>query len=908
MSKLKKRILSLILCAVLCISFLPVCACGADEGQPIAEENETDIIPEETVLQEDPAIEENDGAAEDEGPPEEENDIAEEPAENTESSTGEAPAAEESAPSFDPETDGQEPEENGEAADADPEAETDDPMESFPEDTEDAPAETTAEPEDTEVAPAETTAEPEDPETPESGDAEPVAAAVSGTGTEAVAASAAKEKKESGEKKGIGDEEPVTIEVILDNITADDGTENEELLNAFTEQLLLEAIPGRQAMKAAKNIGGGFTGVQSAIYGALRSKIEKTAEGTRASTKYTVDLSDFNLSYTASELGFSSFNSSNQSAAVSRAAQKGGIDLHVILSALLADCPYELYWFDKTIGVRPQYTADVTSSKVTINGLSMSFRVAGEYAASNYKLDTTCIDTVNRAINRAKSIADSVSALSDWEKLASFRRQICSLTDYNTAATGYNVTYGNPWQIIWVFDGKDSTKVVCEGYAKAFQYLCDQTSFSSASITCYTVTGKVSSRYSSYAEGHMWNVVTMDDGKNYLVDVTNCDSGSIGSPDKLFLQGYDSGSRSSGYKINMSNSNWVQYSYDMDTFNLYSSRDLTLAQEDYLDNSHIHDGETPVKENVVKATYRAAGSYDEVVYCSICGRELSRTHRTVAKRKLDTPQLKSISSKAAKVTLKWNAVSGAKAYRVLRKEAGSDSWKKIADTTELTYKDKTVTPGARYTYTVRCISKDGSYYMSSFDKTGKTITAAFQLATPELSAVKNTAEGVRIRWTAVSGAEKYRVLRKVSDGKWQKLADVTGTKYTDTTVKIGTSYSYAVRCISKDGKTNMSAYDSSGRTIKAAYVLAAPTLLKAAGSAGKITVRWSAVSGAGKYRVFRKTVDGKWQKLADVTGEKYTDKTAESGTEYIYTVRCVSSDGKRIISDYDRTGLHISCK
>ena len=95
MSKLKKRILSLILCAVLCISFLPVCACGADEGQPIAEENETDIIPEETVLQEDPAIEENDGAAEDEGPPEEENDIAEEPAENTESSTGEAPAAEE---------------------------------------------------------------------------------------------------------------------------------------------------------------------------------------------------------------------------------------------------------------------------------------------------------------------------------------------------------------------------------------------------------------------------------------------------------------------------------------------------------------------------------------------------------------------------------------------------------------------------------------------------------------------------------------------------------------------------------------------------------------------------------------------------------------------------------------------
>lgn len=28
-------------------------------------------------------------------------------------------------------------------------------------------------------------------------------------------------------------------------------------------------------------------------------------------------------------------------------------------------------------------------------------------------------------------------------------------------------------ELIWVFDGDSSTNVVCEGYAKAFQYLCD---------------------------------------------------------------------------------------------------------------------------------------------------------------------------------------------------------------------------------------------------------------------------------------------------------------------------------------------------------------------------------------------------------------------------------------------------
>lgn len=39
------------------------------------------------------------------------------------------------------------------------------------------------------------------------------------------------------------------------------------------------------------------------------------------------------------------------------------------------------------------------------------------------------------------------------------------------------------------------------------------------------------------SEGHMWNHVRMDDGKIYLVDVTNCDSNSVGYPYKLFLAG-----------------------------------------------------------------------------------------------------------------------------------------------------------------------------------------------------------------------------------------------------------------------------------------------------------------------------------------------------------------------------------
>jgi len=44
-----------------------------------------------------------------------------------------------------------------------------------------------------------------------------------------------------------------------------------------------------------------------------------------------------------------------------------------------------------------------------------------------------------------------------------------------------------------------------------------------------------------------------------------------------------------------------------------------------------HTPATAVRENEVAGTCMVAGSYDEVVYCSICGAELSRTTKTIAK-------------------------------------------------------------------------------------------------------------------------------------------------------------------------------------------------------------------------------------------------------------------------------------
>ena len=48
--------------------------------------------------------------------------------------------------------------------------------------------------------------------------------------------------------------------------------------------------------------------------------------------------------------------------------------------------------------------------------------------------------------------------------------------------------------------------------------------------------------------------------------------------------------------------------------------------------THIHSAGTSVKENEVARTCEEAGSYESVVYCTVCGEEMSRTKETVAAR------------------------------------------------------------------------------------------------------------------------------------------------------------------------------------------------------------------------------------------------------------------------------------
>ena len=264
-------------------------------------------------------------------------------------------------------------------------------------------------------------------------------------------------------------------------------------------------------------------------------------------------------------------------------------------------------------------------------------------------------------------------------------------------------------------------------------------------------------------------------------------------------------------------------------------------------------------------------------------------------------ELGKISANAAGVTITWTKADGADKYYVYRKDAKNTSWKKLAavDSSTLKYVDKTVANGVQYTYTVLACAADGKT-KGGYDSTGLTVMMVPAMV--ELSKATHSATNITVTWKAAAGAKTYRVYRKAAgDSKWTTVAkSVSGTSYTDKTVKVGVKYTYTVKGIASDGKTLSAKYNAAGvsDTLPKGATPAKVTLTGISTDSAGITIRWQKAANATKYYVYRKdTTNTKWKKVAVVSSTgaasySYKDTTVTRNVAYTYTVRGVSSDGQ----------------
>lgn len=268
--------------------------------------------------------------------------------------------------------------------------------------------------------------------------------------------------------------------------------------------------------------------------------------------------------------------------------------------------------------------------------------------------------------------------------------------------------------------------------------------------------------------------------------------------------------------------------------------------------------------------------------CSDCGASDGSTPSNPSNpsvTKPATPNLLLLRNRNEGLVLTWEAVEGAKEYRVYRRGAGDKTWTYITTVKGTSYVDSKAETGKYWRYTVRA-TNDAGY--SGFEN-GLYIK---RVDTPHLTGISNIASGVKISWTSISNAKSYKIYRRGVGESWKCIATVkaSATSYTDTTIKnnSGNYYRYTVRAI--DGYYS---YFEDGLLTK---FVAAPHLTSIAKTANGVKVTWNAVDGADSYRVYRRGAGQSWVYVTTVTSTSYVDTSNATGY-YRYTVRAV--DGGR---------------
>ena len=403
-----------------------------------------------------------------------------------------------------------------------------------------------------------------------------------------------------------------------------------------TEYIRQKLYPNRPTSRAKRAAGASLTGPALTLYTRLMEDISAVANGTKTSTAFSYTAADIYSKdeFTAEDLGLSSLVVFDEAANEWRispeanagiAAVRNSVEILTVLDCLLADSPFELYWYDKTRGVYFGYPKIESNGEkfFMIGNVTIQMIVAEEYAvqgdeSASFEVDSKYGTGVNAAVTNAQTIVNRHRGKTDYARLAGYRDEICTLTGYNyDAAYGENVPYGNPWQLIWVFDGDPETTVVCEGYAKAFQYLNELSGDADVSVIC--VSGVMFDE--SGGGNHMWNIVNMDNGKNYMADITNCDIGETGS-DELFLVGYADGSVAEGYTFIDSYGWTYEYIYQD---NVYPDDALEIWDKSYLESQTEKPPVYSLSSDIGYAGYRCAIQLDapyEAVYILETGETL----------------------------------------------------------------------------------------------------------------------------------------------------------------------------------------------------------------------------------------------------------------------------------------------
>ncbi len=644
--------------------------------------------------------------------------------------------------------------------------------------------------------------------------------------------------------------------------------DSETLYDGYLHNLFYgssDAVPAGELARNMLNAKGQH------LYDYLKSQILLVAAGSLSSTKFTVTYDQI-----VKWAGSAIYNSTDSSEALRLFME----DFQVlkVIDALLNDCPYELYWYDKVSGVGISYSGVYSGSGIMVQEAPFCFQVVADHRASGYSKQAPAMNTARasaaaKAASNARTMVTQNAGKSDYQKLLAYKNEICALVTYNYNATTSDFSAdADPWQLIYVFDGNSATNVVCEGYSKAFQYLCDLSQFS-GSVNCYSVVGILEG-----AGAHMWNIVTIG-GKNYLADITNSDGGTVGSDGRLFLAG-GSGSIAAGYTVS-----GEAYTYHSDMPALWGTGTgsiLKLSQTGYSANTDPCAGGHTWKNATCLAPK----------YCAVCG----KTEGTIGDHTKVTDKAKAATCTADGLTEGTHCSVCGKVLVAQTKVPALGHSKVIDEAVLPTCGASGLSEGAHCSVCSEILTEQAilpaTGEHSYADGICEGCGTPQVLPAPVITGTNVAASGkIKLTWPAVTGAEKYQIWRSASGkaGTFGLISTVKTNSFTATGTAAGKAFYYKVKAVHAGAGQNSDFSNVVFRTCD----LPQPKVTGGNNvSTGKITLTWPAIDGAEKYQIWRSASGktGTFGLISTVKTNSFTATGTAAGKAFYYKVKAIHSN------------------
>ena len=561
--------------------------------------------------------------------------------------------------------------------------------------------------------------------------------------------------------------------------------------------------------------------------------------------------------------------------------------LQIAMDAFLYDHP-EVFWL-KIIG--SSYSVSTSGNSADgytgcIKNISITPVEIYSGAAAKLSKYNTAVDCTVKEITVTENRYDTLKNIHDY---------ICNNAWYNLV-NEYRVHSSEPF---FIGDGG----VVCEGYAKTFKVICDR-----LDIPCVLVSGDAGGP-------HMWNYVQMEDGKWYLIDATWDDQQS-----RIYDTYFLADANTVGFNgVSLSEERTERT--DFSGTGMFSFVYPELSATAYTIHTHEWNTEYTVD---MEPTCVEKGS--KSIHCKSCSAKknvtaiLSKGHTEVTVKGKEATCTSTGLTNGKKCTVCGTVTV---AQQTIAKE--SHSYSNSCD--KSCNKCGTTRTVSAHKYSNSC---DTTCNECSAKRSIKhTYTNACDKECNVCKAKRSTVHTYKVTTTRATLTKNGKVVKKCTVCGY--VSSTTAICYPKSIKLSATTYTYngkvkAPAVTVKDSKGNALKKDTdytvkyeSGRKMPGKFTVTitfkgkyegtkrlcftiapkATSKITASQTTKTITLKWSKVTGADGYRVYKyNPKTKKYEKLKDVTSTSLKISKLKEGTAYKYKVRAYAKDGDIIWGAY----------